>query len=229
MATPAGAAAARSRRDVGEPDRAAGRHADGQLHGRRRRLLPRRARRPAAARRSTASPKYTIDVIDDRPPTVTFEKPKRDTNGESGRRSVRAGARRRRLRRAAARPRLLGQRRRRRRRSRSTARARSRWTKSVAGHTVYLEELGVKPGDFVSYYAKAPDTDTVKGPKITSSDIYFIRDPAVQPELQAGAVAGRRGRRWRGRRRTAAAGRALASSSGRSSRRRSTSSATSRR
>src|SRR4029079_7104043 len=44
-----------------------------------------------------------------------------------------------------------------------------------AGHTIYLEELGVKPGDFVSYYAKAYDTDTVSGPKTTSSDIYFIK------------------------------------------------------
>ena len=68
------------------------------------------------ARRSTASPKYTIDVIEDQPPTVTFEKPKRDTSGESGRRSVRAGARRRRLRREAAGSDLLGERRRRRRR-----------------------------------------------------------------------------------------------------------------
>src|SRR4029079_7538681 len=44
-----------------------------------------------------------------------------------------------------------------------------------AGHTVYLEESGVKPGDFVSYYAKAYDTDTVTGPKSTSSDIYFVK------------------------------------------------------
>src|SRR5262249_35274077 len=44
-----------------------------------------------------------------------------------------------------------------------------------AGHTIYLEELGVKPGDFVSYYAKAYDTDTVTGPKSTSSDIYFVK------------------------------------------------------
>src|SRR6185436_8327683 len=32
-----------------------------------------------------------------------------------------------------------------------------------------------KAGDFVSYYAKAYDTDTVSGPKTTSSDIYFIK------------------------------------------------------
>src|SRR5262249_44603670 len=43
-----------------------------------------------------------------------------------------------------------------------------------AGHTLYLEEMGVKPGDFVSYYAKAYDNDTVT-PKSAESDIYFIK------------------------------------------------------
>ena len=31
----------------------------------------------------TASPKYTVDVIEDQPPTVTFEKPKRDTSART--------------------------------------------------------------------------------------------------------------------------------------------------
>src|SRR5678816_2792037 len=31
--------------------------------------------------------------------------------------------------------------------------------KVSAGHTIYMEELGVKVGDFVAYYAKAYDTD----------------------------------------------------------------------
>ena len=44
-----------------------------------------------------------------------------------------------------------------------------------AGHTIYLEELGLKPGDFVSYYAKATDTDAVQGSKTTTSDIYFVQ------------------------------------------------------
>ena len=64
-------------------------------------------------------------------------------------------------------------------------------TEVSAGHTVYLEELGVKPGDFVSYYAKATDTDTVKGPKVTSSDIYFIEvRPFNQDFRQAQSQAG---------------------------------------
>ena len=44
-----------------------------------------------------------------------------------------------------------------------------------AGHTIYLEELGLKPGDFVSYFAKATDNDTVPGPQTASSDIYFVQ------------------------------------------------------
>ena len=31
-----------------------------------------------------------------------------------------------------------------------------------AGHTLYLEDLGLKPGDVVSYYARAADNDAVE-------------------------------------------------------------------
>src|SRR5438552_18904532 len=48
-------------------------------------------------------------------------------------------------------------------------------TEVTAGHTIYLEELGLKAGDFVSYYAKATDTDAVQGPKTSTSDIYFVQ------------------------------------------------------
>ena len=44
----------------------------------------------------------------------------------------------------------------------------------TAGHTFYLEELGVEPGDAVSYYARATDNDG-SGPKLATSDIYFLR------------------------------------------------------
>ena len=45
----------------------------------------------------------------------------------------------------------------------------------TAGHTFYLEELGVEPGDAVSYYARAMDNDATTGPKTATSDIYFLR------------------------------------------------------
>jgi hypothetical protein len=48
-------------------------------------------------------------------------------------------------------------------------------TEVSAGHTIYLEELDLKPGDFVSYYAKASDIDAVQGSKTTTSDIYFVQ------------------------------------------------------
>ena len=48
-------------------------------------------------------------------------------------------------------------------------------TEVSAGHTIYLEELGLKPGDFVSYFAKATDNDSVPGPQTASSDIYFVQ------------------------------------------------------
>ncbi len=193
------------------------------------RLLPRGARRAASGEKVAASPKYTIDVIEDR------RRPCPSRSRSATRRRIRS----------------------RKCSSRRAPRTTSACSSSIsiysvnggaektvtlygkgakpldevsAGHTMYLEELGVKPGDFVSYYAKATDTDTVKGPKTTTSDIYFIADSPVQPELPPGAVAaGRRRRRWRRRPAAERGRRAVASSSGRSSRRRSTSIATRRR
>ena len=48
-------------------------------------------------------------------------------------------------------------------------------TEVSAGHTIYLEELGLVPGDSVSYYARASDTDSVQTGKSVSSDIYFVQ------------------------------------------------------
>src|SRR5690606_3035952 len=51
-----------------------------------------------------------------------------------------------------------------------------------AGHTVYMEELDVKVGDSVSYYATAADNDGVAGAKVAMSDIYFVK---IRPFQQA--------------------------------------------
>jgi hypothetical protein len=45
----------------------------------------------------------------------------------------------------------------------------------TAGYTFYLEELGVEPGDAVSYYARATDNNAVGGAQRATSDIYFLR------------------------------------------------------
>ncbi|MEP6690000.1 MAG: DUF4175 family protein, partial [Gemmatimonadaceae bacterium] len=45
----------------------------------------------------------------------------------------------------------------------------------TAGHTFFLEELKLQPGDIVSYYARATDGDPFSGPKVSATDIYFLR------------------------------------------------------
>ena len=42
---------------------------------------------------------------------------------------------------------------------RLTAPAPARCAEVTAGHTFFLEELGLQPGDVVSYYARATDND----------------------------------------------------------------------
>jgi biotin carboxyl carrier protein len=134
-----------------------------------------------------ASPQYTIDVIDDQPPSVRFSKPGRDTQAtpveelflearaddDYGIRSlqlsysVNGGA-----------PKtigLFGALRQAQGGVSSSSPGGKPLTEVTAGHTIYLEELGLKPGDFVSYYAKATDNDVVQGPKTTTSDIYFVQ------------------------------------------------------
>ncbi len=44
----------------------------------------------------------------------------------------------------------------------------------VVGHTFFLEEFDLTPGDFISYYARATDGDFVAGPQTSTTDIYFI-------------------------------------------------------
>ena len=54
--------------------------------------------------------------------------------------------------------------------------------KTLSGsHTFFLEEYGLKPGDFVSYYAKARDAQNE-----TTSDIYFIEVKPFEKEFRQG-------------------------------------------
>jgi len=123
--------------------------------------------------RLTASPQYTVDLLSDLAPTVKLSKPGRDTDAtpveeffvearadddyavknlqlvyqiNGGPEKVIS---------------LFG-----------GARPSSEVT---AGHTFFMEELGVKAGDSVSYFARATDNDAINGAKQTSSDIYFLR------------------------------------------------------
>src|SRR5262249_34691083 len=63
----------------------------------------------------------------------------------------------------------------------------------TASHTIYLEELGLKPGDFVSYYAKATDNDAIAGAKTATSDIYFVQIRPFRKDYKAAQSAGRGG------------------------------------
>jgi hypothetical protein len=120
-----------------------------------------------------ASPQYTIDVLSDQAPTVSFNKPGRDTSAspieelfveasaedDFGVRdlelvySVNGGDEKT--------VKLFGR--------------QPPLPEVSAGHTFYLEELNVQPGDSVSYYARATDNDAVGGTKPATSDIYFVR------------------------------------------------------
>lgn len=55
-------------------------------------------------------------------------------------------------------------------------------------HTVYLEELSVKPGDFVSYYASVADQRGSGGK--TSTDMYFLEVKPFDETYRQGAGGG---------------------------------------
>ncbi|MGH7718428.1 MAG: DUF4175 family protein, partial [Gemmatimonadaceae bacterium] len=139
-----------------------------------------------------ASLDYSIDVLGDGAPTVSFAKPGRDTkvtsveevlteveaaddygvrklelvysvNGGEERSVVLHGADRRRMKEISA------------------------------AHTFFLEEMGLEPGDFISYFARATDADQI-GSKSTTSDIYFMEvrpfDQEYRQAEQRGAGGG---------------------------------------
>lgn len=120
------------------------------------------------------SPRYTIDVLTDMPPSVRFTKPGRDTRVTTIEEvflearadddygvgeltlvySVNGGdARRVPLFRGGSRPRQ----------------------EVVAGHTFYLEELPLEPGDLISYWGEVSDNNAVGRRQEVSSDIYFLQ------------------------------------------------------
>jgi Domain of unknown function (DUF4175) len=49
---------------------------------------------------------------------------------------------------------------------------RDRLKEVTAGHTLYLEEMSLKPGDVIAYYARARDARRQSPPSVT--DIYFV-------------------------------------------------------
>jgi hypothetical protein len=137
--------------------------------------------------RAAASPQYSIDVLTDQGPTVTFNKPGRDTSASSieevfveaqaqddfGVRdlelvySVNGGEEKV--------VKLFG--------------GRTRLPEVTAGHTFYMEELGVEQGDSVSYYARAMDNSAAGGQR-ASSDLYFFRIRPFKKDFRQAASQG---------------------------------------
>ena len=66
----------------------------------------------------------------------------------------------------------------------------------LAGHTIYLEEMTLEPGDVISYFARATDADRGGG-KVATTDIYFLEVRPFNREYrqaeQAGGAGGARG------------------------------------
>jgi hypothetical protein len=133
-----------------------------------------------------ASPEFFIDALDDQPPTVRMSRPGRDVSVTSVDElplevtaeddfglarvelvvSVNGGA--------------------------DTVvplyRGRGGRKELTAGHTIYLEELGLQPGDIVAYYARARDGRPKSEP--ASTDIYFARIRPYDQRWRAAEAAG---------------------------------------
>ena len=50
-------------------------------------------------------------------------------------------------------------------------------------HTLYLEDLDLRPGDFVSYYVRARDVARGKRPSVAKSDIFFLEVKPFEQEF----------------------------------------------
>src|SRR5262249_8419884 len=133
------------------------------------------------------SNEYDITLLEDRPPTVTFEKPGRDARATSVEEvftqakaeddygvlsldlyyAVNGGEEKK-----VDLQKLKGE----------SAR------EMTGTHTFFLEEFGLQPGDLISYYAKARDAH-----RETTSDIYFIEVKPFEKEFKQSQQNGRQG------------------------------------
>ena len=137
----------------------------------------------------TASPQYTVDVLTDQPPAVMFIDPGRDTTASAIEEvfvearadddfgllslelkySVNGGPEQ-----------TVG-----------LFDGRDSALREVsAGHTFFLEELGLEPGDFVSYYARATDRNLSQQDKDVKSDLYFVQIRAFSKDFRAAQSQG---------------------------------------
>ena len=118
-----------------------------------------------------ASPEYAIDVLDDGEPNVRVSEPGRDSDATSidevfleveaeddyGLRALQLILS------------VNGE------REDTVTLQRSGGPQVTAGHTLFLEEFALQPGDVIAYHARAVDTDAVTGPKAAVSQLFFLR------------------------------------------------------
>ena len=136
----------------------------------------------------SASPRYTIDVLTDQPPSVMFVKPGRDSTASAieevflearadddfGVRSlsltysVNGGTEE----------------------TISLFNSETGGLKEIsAGHTFFLEEFELEPGDFVSYYGSAGDNQAGAN-RVVKSDLYFIQIRRFRRDFRAAQSQG---------------------------------------
>src|SRR6476620_11689891 len=58
-------------------------------------------------------------------------------------------------------------------------------TVATGDHTLFLEDLNVKPGDVVTYYARATDVGKGRRPTESRSDIFFLEVKPYEEEFVA--------------------------------------------
>lgn len=116
-----------------------------------------------------SSPEYTIDVLADQPPSITLLKPGRDAKvtaieevfTEFGAEDDYGVARAELVYSVNGAP------------EKTVVLHRGAGKKALtSGHTFFLEELGLEPGDFISYFARA--TDQGRPSQTATTDIYFM-------------------------------------------------------
>ena len=59
-----------------------------------------------------------------------------------------------------------------------------------AGHTFFLEDLDLEPGDFLAYYARATDRNLAQQKKDVKSDLYFVQIRAFSRDFRAASSQG---------------------------------------
>ncbi len=137
------------------------------------------------------SPEYTIDVLEDQPPAITLTKPGRDASAspieevfvearaddDYGVRSVQlyyslnGGPED----------------------SVEVFLGRGTLKEVSAGHTFFLEDYELEPGDVISYYAKVRDNNRVGGSQSVISDMYFLSIRPFRKDFTQSEQAGGQG------------------------------------